>query len=65
MFIMKNIKKWRTCHVATTLIVSPVETSDGHETEEKTTQEDCSVTAKGIKAYNDNDNNNDNYCNNK
>ena len=49
-FLMENIKKWQTCHVATTLIVSPVETSDGHETEGRTTQKDCSVTAKGIKA---------------
>jgi hypothetical protein len=56
MFLMENIKKWQTCRVATTLIASPVETSDGHETEGKTTQKDYSVTEKGIKAYNDNDN---------
>jgi hypothetical protein len=47
---MENIKKWQTCHFATTLIVSPVETPDGrHETEGRTTQKDCSVTAMGIR----------------
>jgi hypothetical protein len=64
MLLIENKKKWQTCHVAITVIVSPVETSNGHETERRTTKEDCCVTVKGFKAYNDNDNN-DNYCNNK